>query len=258
MLQHQIIETAEPFFFPGGPVGCILVHGFTGTPKEMRLLGEYLNQKGYTVVGVRLAGHATDLNDMIRSRPGDWLASVEDGYHLLKSHCEKKFLVGLSMGGVLSLIQASRLPVEGVVAMSTPYDFPVRWAAKVPWVLRILSTVVPTQNKSHGSPWFKPEMGEGHISYPKHPVRSAYELNRLLRLLRVTLPEVNVPALIIHSRDDDYVVSENARKIFAAIGSSDKELLWVDHARHVITRDGDTSRVFDPIHKFIQNHLNNF
>ncbi|MEJ2759436.1 MAG: alpha/beta fold hydrolase [Anaerolineales bacterium] len=258
MAQHQIIETAEPFFFPGGPVGCVLVHGFTGTPKEMRFLGEYLNQKGYTVVGVRLAGHATNLSDIIRTRKEDWLASVEDGYYLLKAHCEKEFLIGLSMGGVLSLIQAANLPVEGVVAMSTPYDFPVRWAAKVPWVMRLMSIVMPTRNKSQGAPWFKPELREDHISYPKHPVRSAYELSRLLRLLRDTLPEVKVPALIIHSSDDDYVVSEHAKKIFVALGSSDKELLWVDHARHVITRDGDTTRVFDPIHEFIQKHINKY
>jgi len=253
---NQIIETAEPFFFPGGPVGCVLVHGFTGTPKEMRLLGEFLSQKGYTVVGVRLAGHATNLNDMIRTRPDDWLASVEDGFHLLKANCDQEFLIGLSMGGVLSLIQAARLPVEGVVAMSTPYDFPVRWAAKVPWVMRLMSAVMPTQDKSNGSPWFKPEMHEEHISYPKHPVRSAYELNRLLSQLRITLPEVKVPALIIHSKDDDYVISDHAKKIFANLGSADKELLWVDHARHVITRDGDITRVFDPIHEFIQNHIN--
>ena len=98
-------------------------------------------------------------------------------------------------------------------------------------------------------------MGEGHISYPKHPVRSAYELNRLLVQLRRTLPDVKIPALVIHSKDDDYVVSEHAKKLFANLGSEDKELLWVDHARHVITRDGDTTRVFDPIHEFIQKHI---
>ena len=82
MSHMQIISTAEPFFIPGGPVGCVLVHGFTGSPKEMRMLGEYLHQQGHSVFGVRLAGHATTMEDMIRSRRQDWLASVEDGYHL--------------------------------------------------------------------------------------------------------------------------------------------------------------------------------
>jgi carboxylesterase len=50
-----IIPSAEPFYFPGGKTGCLLVHGFTGSPKEMRWMGEYLAGQGYTVLGVRLA-----------------------------------------------------------------------------------------------------------------------------------------------------------------------------------------------------------
>ena len=66
----QIIPTAEPFFFPGqgenARIGCLVTHGFTGAPKEMRWLGEYLHRQGYTVCGMRLAGHATRPADMVR------------------------------------------------------------------------------------------------------------------------------------------------------------------------------------------------
>ncbi|MEJ5224047.1 MAG: hypothetical protein WHV44_06280, partial [Anaerolineales bacterium] len=66
----MIIPTTEPFFFPGrnNAPGVLLIHGFTGTPKEMRWMGEYLNEKhGFTCLGVRLTGHATRPEDMIRS-----------------------------------------------------------------------------------------------------------------------------------------------------------------------------------------------
>ncbi|NTV37277.1 MAG: carboxylesterase, partial [Anaerolineaceae bacterium] len=53
------MSTAEPFLLPGGKVGCLLIHGFTGTPKEMRWWGEDLAGRGYTVLAPRLAGHAT-------------------------------------------------------------------------------------------------------------------------------------------------------------------------------------------------------
>ena len=62
---------------------------------------------------------------MIRSRWQDWLLSVEDGYNLLRSCTDQVFLLGLSMGGVLSLTAAAQLDVRGVVAMSTPYAMPV-------------------------------------------------------------------------------------------------------------------------------------
>jgi carboxylesterase len=130
----QIIPTAEPFFFPApktssNSVGCLLVHGFTGTPKEMRGMGEYLARQGYSVLGIRLTGHATQPDDMRRSRCADWTVSVEDGYQLLRGVADNIYLVGLSMGGVLSLLMSTRLDVKGVVAMSTPYRLPVNYPA---------------------------------------------------------------------------------------------------------------------------------
>src|SRR5512138_3744096 len=119
----QIISTAEPFLFLGKPSkpACLLIHGFTGTPKEMRWMGEFLNRHGYTCLGIRLTGHATDPEDMIRSNWTDWAASVEDGYSLLRSFTDNIFLLGLSMGGALSLLMSTRLDVMGVAVMSTPY-----------------------------------------------------------------------------------------------------------------------------------------
>jgi carboxylesterase len=51
----QSFSGNEEFFFQGGKQGIVLVHGYTGAPGEMRLLGEYLHQQGLTVLGVRLA-----------------------------------------------------------------------------------------------------------------------------------------------------------------------------------------------------------
>jgi len=250
----QIISTAEPFFLPGGPIGCVLVHGFTGSPKEMRMLGDHLHQHGYSVLGVRLAGHATNMEDMIRSRYCDWLASVEDGYHLLRPHCQQIFLMGLSMGGVISLVQASRLPVDGVVAMSAPYYFPVTWARRFPWLIRLISPFMRTRKKGEGI-WFLPELEASHVHYPRDPVRSGFELFLLLEEMKTALPKITVPSLVIHSRDDQSISIENAEQIYQRLGSRQKDLVLVDQANHVITRDGDTSRVYNPITRFIENSL---
>lgn len=252
MTQPQILASGEPFLLPGGSTGCLLVHGFTGSPKEMRLLGEFLHQAGHTVLGVRLSGHATRLEDMIRTRHQDWLASVEDGYHLLRASCEKIFLMGLSMGGVLSLIQAARLPVDGAVAMSTPYLFPNPLARRMPWMLKLLSPVLPAMGKSEGR-WFNPEMQKDHIHYPKHPLRPAYELYLLLKIMRQSLPEIKIPVMVIQSQDDTEVPSQDAEKIFQQLGSRQKELVWINQANHVITRDGEPRRVFELVGRFIQS-----
>ncbi len=251
----QIIPTAEPFFFPGSGdnarIGCLVTHGFTGAPKEMRWLGEYLNRQGYTVCGIRLTGHATQPADMIRSRWQDWLLSVEDGCNLLRTCTDGVFLLGLSMGGVLSLTAASRLNVRGVVAMSTPYKLPdhplLRFA-------RPISRFIPYMPKGNGDPgstWFDQEAWKQHVAYPQNPVRSVAELSAMLGVMRESLPQVKVPALLIHSRNDDYVLRGSMENIYAALGSADKQMLWIEGSGHVMTEDAMRATVFKAAADFI-------
>jgi len=249
----MIIPTAEPFFFPGkvGQPGCLLIHGFTGTPKEMHLMGEFLNEQGFPCLGIRLTGHATRPEDMIRSRYTDWMTSVEDGYHLLSGITDRIYLVGLSMGGVLSLLMSTKLDVVGVVAMSTPYQMPVDYPN---WALRLVSKFVPYQPKGKdvpGSSWFDKGAYAEQISYPQNPIRSGAELQLLLGELRAALPKVDVPVLLIHSKNDTYVLPENVEQVYADLGTSNKTKLYVAEAGHVVTRDAAKDQVFDAASAFI-------
>ena len=72
----MILKGGEPFYLPGGPVACLLIHGFVSTPQEMRWLGAQLNAADFTVLGVRLSGHATKASDLFRTRWRDWIASI--------------------------------------------------------------------------------------------------------------------------------------------------------------------------------------
>ena len=62
----MLMAGAEPFFLPGRSEGVLLLHGFTGSPSEMKLYGAYLQQCGYTVLAIRLAGHGTSPEDLER------------------------------------------------------------------------------------------------------------------------------------------------------------------------------------------------
>ncbi len=267
----QIIPTAEPFLLPGNKTGCLLIHGFTGTPKEMRWMGEYLNREhGFTCLGVRLAGHATRPKDMIRSRWTDWTASVEDGYHLLRGMSDRIYLIGLSMGGALSLLMSTRLDarpegadrrIKGVVVMSTPYEMPEEHPA---WQMRLYSyfkAYAPKSKEEPGSSWFDKAAYADHISYPLNPVRSAVELKTLLGKMRAVLPKVRVPVLMIHSKDDHYVLPENLERIYADLGASDKTKLYITGSGHVVSRDAARESIFKVAAEFIlrieQNEIRN-
>lgn len=251
----QIIPTAEPFFFLGEPSkpACLLIHGFTGTPKEMRWMGEFLNRQGYTCLGIRLTGHATEPHDMVRSHWIDWTASVEDGYHLLRGVREDIFLVGLSMGGVLSLLMSTRLAVRGVVAMSTPYRLPQDPRLRIiDWIARVMP-FMPKSKDAPGTSWFDKDAWRDHIAYPQNPVRSIGQLNRLLGAMRAALPEVRVPVLLIHSRNDRYVLPENAELVYADLANApSRTKLFVEGSGHNVPRDAARKQVFQSALEFIQ------
>ena len=66
-------EFAKEFYYKGSNTGVLLIHGFTGTPSEVRLLGEFLKDKGYTVRGILLKGHGTTIEDMRKCGYRDWI-----------------------------------------------------------------------------------------------------------------------------------------------------------------------------------------
>lgn len=220
-------------------------------------MGEHLHRQGYTCLGIRLAGHATRPEDMIRSRWTDWTASVEDGYNILCGLTDDIFLVGLSMGGILSLLMSTRLKVKGVIAMSTPSRLPTDYPI---WLLQLISLFIrhrPKTKEPPGSGWFDKTAYQDHIAYGKNPVRSSAELKKLILAMRAVLPNVTVPVLLMHSRDEKYILPDNMEYIYERlVNSSDKTKLYITGSGHVLPRDASREQVFQSAIEFIQRISN--
>ncbi|KJR45907.1 putative esterase/lipase [Desulfosporosinus sp. I2] len=110
----------EPFYFSGNRVGCLLIHGFSGSPSEMRWLGERLAKLGWTVHGILLSGHGTTPEEMAKTRWEDWAKDAEAGVKKLRKTCDTVIGIGLSMGGLLTLHLATLGLIDGIVTMNAP------------------------------------------------------------------------------------------------------------------------------------------
>ncbi|HKZ54107.1 MAG TPA: alpha/beta fold hydrolase, partial [Anaerolineales bacterium] len=219
----QVLEGGEPFFRHGVRAACLLIHGFTATPKVMRGLGNALADQGHTVLGVRLFGHATSPSDLSRARWQDWLADVESGYQMLRGVHQDIVAIGFSQGGALALLLASQFPLRGVIAMSTPYALPPDPRLKLlrP-LLRPLSTVWRFAPK--GKPvWHDAQALQEYQAYPVVPTRAVPEVDALFREMRSVLPSLRLPVLLIHSRQDPFIPPSDMESIYAALGSAEKE-----------------------------------
>src|SRR2546427_13051496 len=149
-------EELQPLRFRGGTRGCLLIHGFAGTPPEMRGLGEFLAARGYDVIGPLLAGHGLTPEAMALTRWPDWAASAELAYETLRQDCTEVFVAGQSLGGTLALHLAATNPaVKGVVAigaMGSPAYFR-DWRIKVIGALKyVVRWHVPAGDCDLGGP----------------------------------------------------------------------------------------------------------
>lgn len=252
-----ILRGGEPFLFLGDSgSGCLLLHGLTSAPQEMRGLGEYLAARGHTVLGLRLPAHATRPRAMVHVSWEDWLAAAEDGYHLLENNVRRIIVLGLSLGGAIALLLASSRPVAGVVAMSTPYEVPpqprLRFLKALLRPLALVGRVIPFLPKPPPMDYRDREAARNHLTYPVMPVRAITETARLLTVMRARLGEVRVPVLLMHSIHDGGVSPENARSIFEQLGSAQKQLLWLENSGHVLTVEPAHRQVYESAAEFVE------
>lgn len=248
----KILAEAEPFFFEGSDIGCLVSHGFTGTTQSMRFLGEYLAKEGgLTVCGPRLKGHGTSVEDMAASTAEDWIRSVEEAFQTLKDRCKIVFITGLSMGGTLSMYMAGMYPdeVAGVIPINGAVVSKNADMATLAYMKDAPATV-----PGIGSDIKKPGVTE--LAYENVPVPVIRHLFSLTGVTAQLLPRVTCPALVIQAKEDHVVNPENGPYILENIASSDKRLLWLEDSYHVSTLDNDKELIAQETLKFIQQRSN--
>lgn len=239
-----LLPGAEPFLIPGGKRGVLLVHGFTGAPAEMRLLGEHLARLDYTVLGVRLPGHGTTIDDMEPTGWRHWFGAAIDGWHLLGNLCSEINVVGLSMGGLLALKLAAHYPVTRVASLSAPVYLADSKVNLLPFY-RLFRRFVPKKQRDYD---VAPHYFTG---YNQTPLSSLSSLMELIDSIHADLPDITCPALILQSRREHTVKPESAIYLHQKIGSGQKELFWLEKSGHVVTVDIERETVFGKVADFL-------
>ena len=251
MTRHAHLDPSA-FFLEGGTVGVLLIHGFTGSPPEMRLIGDYLHQRGYTVSGPLLPGHGTTVEDMNRCKWTDWTVHVENALAELQARCETVFVGGLSMGSLLTLYLIAQHPeLSGAILYS-----PAAWPAdRRIYLTPVLKYLIQTKSKSGESDLTDPKADLQLWSYEEQPTLAAHQLLNLVRKVRRLLPRVTCPLLIIHSTRDTSIHPKSAQRTYDRAGSANKELITLHDSGHCITVDGEWETVAEKTYEFIQAHL---
>lgn len=239
--------SSEPFRYDGNKsTACYLIHGYTGSTFEFDGLGRFLASQDLTAVADLLPGHGTSVEDCNATSYRDWMHAVEQGYDRLTREFEKVFVIGFSMGCVLTFHLALERNPAGLIIMS-PALFKFRsWKA-------YLSPIM-CHFKEYEVKHFKPKGGRRpqKFGYAVYPLKAGREALKMTLKMRRMLHQMTAPTLVMHSTQDITAPYVNGPKVYEAIGSEDKEFIKFERSSHMLMYDCEKKDVWDAILKFIQ------
>lgn len=252
----------RPFWLEGrSGIGVLVVHGFTGTPFEMRLLGESLHQAGHTVYGPRLAGHAENLPALGGTTYQDWVRSVDEAYTLLASRVDRVCVCGLSLGGLLTLDLAARRSgdpkLRAIEVLSAPL-----WLSRINEAAIALTRRIGRVPKVVLPAWGGSDLADPAMRRRNHlaqgrgglPIPAVLSLRDFMDHVRGKLAAVQVPTLLVHSRNDHTAPFACMKVIADGLGTRNLEELPLTRSFHVITLDHDRALVADTVRAHIERH----
>jgi len=249
---HVLQNDPSPFFLQAGPVGVLLVHGFTGTPREMWPLGAYLHERGLTVSAPLLPGHGGTLAEINSVCWRDWVGGVEAAYVALKQTCVRWFVAGLSMGSLLTLwMAAHHHDITGIMLYA-----PALWVAD--WRLN-LTPLCRFFMRSYAGPddsdLHDPTAAQWMGGFTRYPVRAAAELWYLRRQVLRSLTRVQTPALVVYSEGDRKIHPRSGPETVRRLAQQvDVETLVLHDSGHAVVADREWETVAEATYHFVQRY----
>ena len=254
-----VVSAGDPFDLVGEDgatrdhVGVVLVHGFTGTPYEVRYLGEQLAREGFTVRAPLLPGHGTSLDELDQTTWRDWSEAVERTVDAMRIRCARVAVVGQSLGGLLALYLASRRrDIACVASLAAPLWLEGLSARVAKWTTRGPLRSVRAIPKFGGSDVRDKHVKKLNPCYPAIPTKALGQLLEFFGVVRHALPLVSQPVLVVHAKHDHTAPVACARTIADATRAVRVRIL--DESYHLIAADVERDIVAAEVVSFLRRH----
>jgi carboxylesterase len=240
------VAAPKPFLFEGGNRAVLLLHGFTGSSADVRMLGRFLQKQGYTCHAPQYKGHGVPPEELVHTGPEDWWHDVVAGYNHLKERGHDEIAVaGLSLGGVFSLKLGYTLPVKGIIPMCAPMHIKSE-EIMYKGVLAYAEEYKKREQKTESD--IKAEMDE----FKRTPMTTLKALQGLLREVRDNVDMIYTPTFVVQARHDEMINTESATIIHDEIESEQKQLKWYENSTHVITLGSEKDQLHEDVYHFLE------
>lgn len=274
---YEVPEARQAYTFLGEPregwerIGCLILHGFMGSPVSSRPMGEFLARQGITVHCPLLPGHG-NLPFQIHGHTGEeWLAEAHEAYQFLNQRCDQIFLIGHSMGAVLAAhLALAHRGVCGLIFLAPLYKIP-DWRLNFAAVGRhFISFVYPLRHDNVDREVFvgrvldfdptidpeDPEVQEYLVEASRIPVDGIDEMRKMAARGRRLWSKIYQPALIFQGGNDPAVTPGNTEQLFQQLPAADKEMKFFPQVGHELMRPVEPIhiKVWQKAYEFVEEH----
>ncbi|OAK36139.1 carboxylesterase [Bacillus wiedmannii] len=240
------LASPKPFTFEGGDRAVLLLHGFTGNSADVRMLGRFLEKKGYTCHAPIFKGHGVPPEELVHTGPEDWWQDVMEAYQLLKDKgFEKIAVAGLSLGGVFSLKLGYTVPVLGVVPMCAPMYI----KSEETMYQGILAYGREYKKREQKSP---EQIEQEMLEFQKTPMNTLKALQELIADVRNNVDMIYAPTFVVQARHDEMINTDSANIIYNGVESTLKDIKWYEDSTHVITLDKQRDELHEDVYNFLE------
>ncbi len=248
---EAIHPQARPFELVGGQVNCLLIHGLTASPSEMRLMGEYLHERGCSVYAPLLPGHGRTPKHLNQTSWPEWFREVEAWAEKLRQEPYPLVVIGLSMGALLTLELGLRVKgIRGLVCINPPLvlrDWRSNWAR----LAKVFRNYIPKALSDED----RQLQSRGRFAYDCIPLKAFVSMQALVKDVIKNLDKIDVPVLAVQGGRDELVDARSYKILAQRLPAGRLRSLYLERSPHVATMGEELEQLGAAIEDFISSLL---
>ncbi|MFB4169928.1 alpha/beta hydrolase [Virgibacillus sp. JSM 102003] len=241
------VKLPKPFTFESGPRAVLLLHGFTGHSADVRMMGRFLEKKGYTCHAPIYRGHGQEPEELVKASADEWWEDVQNAYNHLKELGYKEIAVaGLSLGGVLGLRLAYTEQVKGIIPMCAPMFFDNQEELTKGYKFKAKEF---KQLEGKDADAIQQEVAE----LIENSQGMFQDLGELITQVQNNIDTIYTPTFVVQAQQDEMINKESATYIFENVEADQKDIKWYEESGHVITMDKEKEQLHEDVFQFLES-----
>jgi len=265
------------FFLPGDKNLCFLIHGLTGTAKEMSAIAQRLNKQGFSVAAPLMLNHNKSISCLKRTTWGEIYNSMRAEFLKYANEYENIFVAGLSFGALIGILLADEFP-EKVKALNcfsptlfydgwgnpksrvllpliykTPLKYWLYFKEEYPYGLKNERLRSKVENFYKDAELF--DYSKVHLyGFPVIPVSCMHQNSLLAKKVISILKDIRTPIQLLQAREDDVTSPKNSYCIYNRVKSAEKKIIFLENSYHIITADQERDKVAEETVAFFEKY----